>query len=189
MDHIDYMYILTPSFSSEVRLNCRVCRTTCRKGISKLKAGKNSWVLKPTVVQQTQNFKTCFCHIYWNFMLQGVDWILCFLLNMSWFFWTLPVLLQRWCSTSNLTPREIKKGQSPEYILKSSKNTIFNEPCIRIFILELENLQTDLTTIHVMYIWKLEVFEKLFVMSISLNKKIYIIMFQYAHFKMIICCI
>ena len=45
-----------------------------------------------------------------------------FFLKMLLFFWTLSVLLQRWCLTCHrahtLTPRG---GQSPEYILKSSK--------------------------------------------------------------------
>ena len=49
-----------------------------------------------------------------------------------WFFWTLPVLLQRWFSTClmcvhTLIPRESEKGQSPEYFKIFEKNTIFNE--------------------------------------------------------------
>ena len=45
-----------------------------------------------------------------------------------WFFWTLPVLLQRWCSTCpvcvhTLTPRENRVRN----ILNNSENTIFNE--------------------------------------------------------------
>ena len=44
-------------------------------------------------------------------MVQGVHEKLCFFLKILWFFWTLPVLLQRWCSTClvsvhTLTPRE-----------------------------------------------------------------------------------
>ena len=54
-----------------------------------------------------------------------------FFLKMLWFFWTLQVLLKCWCLTCycvhTLTPRETERGQSPEYILKSWKNTIFNE--------------------------------------------------------------
>ena len=49
-----------------------------------------------------------------------------FFLKMLWFFWTLQVLLQRWCLTwhcvHTLTPRgNRERGQSPEYILKSWK--------------------------------------------------------------------
>ena len=33
-----------------------------------------------------------------NYIL-GVYYILCFFLKILWFLWTLPVLLQRWCST------------------------------------------------------------------------------------------
>ena len=49
-----------------------------------------------------------------------------------WLFWTLPLLLQRWCSTCllcvhTLTPRENRERSESGNILKSSKNTICNE--------------------------------------------------------------
>ena len=49
---------------------------------------------------------------------------------MLWFFWTLPVLLQRWFSTClvcvhTLTPRENR--EKPEFFLKFGKYTILNE--------------------------------------------------------------
>ena len=50
-----------------------------------------------------------------------------------WFFWTLPVLLQRWCSTclvclhTHWHQGKAEKGQSPEYSKIFGKNTIFNE--------------------------------------------------------------
>ena len=48
---------------------------------------------------------------------QGVHWILCFFLKM-WFFWTLPVQLQRWFSiilvcVHTLTPRENRERPKP----------------------------------------------------------------------------
>ena len=54
----------------------------------------------------------CMCHELLTY-IQGVHWILCLFLKILWFFWTLPVLLQRWFSTClvfvhTLTPREGK---------------------------------------------------------------------------------
>ena len=56
-----------------------------------------------------------------------------FFLKILWFFWTLPILLQRWFSTClvcahTLTPRENRERQSPEHFKNfEKKNTIFNE--------------------------------------------------------------
>ena len=56
---------------------------------------------------------------FWNFQRQGrkqsYTLNIVFFLKMLWFFWTLPVLLQRWCSTClvcvhTLTPRENREG-------------------------------------------------------------------------------
>ena len=46
-----------------------------------------------------------------------------------WFFWTLPVLLQRWCSTclTHWHRGKAEKEQSPEYSKIFRKNTIFHE--------------------------------------------------------------
>ena len=57
---------------------------------------------------------------------------MCFFLKMLWFSWTLPVLLQRWCSTCHLAPQawsvhtHREKSESGKY-LRILKNTIFNE--------------------------------------------------------------
>ena len=60
----------------------------------------------------------------------------CFFLKILWIFWTLPVLLQRWCSTClvcvhTLTLGKTEKGQSPEYFKIFGKNTIFNEHSVQ----------------------------------------------------------
>ena len=60
----------------------------------------------------------------------------CVFLKMLWFFWTLPVLLQRWFSTylvcvHTLTPRE--NGERPEYFKIFGKNTIYNEYPVSIY--------------------------------------------------------
>ena len=52
-----------------------------------------------------------------------------FFLKILWFFWALPVLLQRWCSTClvcvhTLTPRE---NRVRNISINSEKNTIFKE--------------------------------------------------------------
>ena len=59
---------------------------------------------------------------------------------MLWFFWTLPVLLQRWCSTcmvcvyTHWHKGKTEKGQSPEYSKIFGKNTIFDEhPVCHVF--------------------------------------------------------
>ena len=66
---------------------------------------------------------------FWNFQRQGrkqsytLDIV--FFLKMLWFFWTLPVLLQRWCSTClvcTYTDTEGKQRKARVWdILKSSK--------------------------------------------------------------------
>ena len=56
-----------------------------------------------------------------------------FCLKILWFFWTLPGLLQRWCSTClvcvHTTDTEEKqtKGRVRNIFKNSEKNTIFNE--------------------------------------------------------------
>ena len=54
-----------------------------------------------------------------------------FFLKMLWFFWTLPVLLQRWCLTCrcvhSLTPRGNRERPESGIYFKIFKNTIFNE--------------------------------------------------------------
>ena len=66
---------------------------------------------------------------FWNPWLTGCSLNIVFCLKILWFFWTLPVLQQRWFSTCllcvhKLTPRENRVRN----ILKNSeKNTIFNE--------------------------------------------------------------
>ena len=58
---------------------------------------------------------------------------MCFFLKILWFFSTLPVLLQRWCSTClvcvhTLTPRENRlRQESGIYFKIFGKNIIFNE--------------------------------------------------------------
>ena len=55
-----------------------------------------------------------------------------------WFFWTLRVLLQRWCSTclvlvNTPTPRENRERQESRIFLNLQKNTIFNEHPVPLF--------------------------------------------------------
>ena len=59
--------------------------------------------------------------------LQGVHYLLCFFRKMLWFFWTMPVLLQRWCVYTHWHRGKTEKGQSPEHFKIFGKNTIFNE--------------------------------------------------------------
>ena len=75
-----------------------------------------------------------------------------FFLKIYWFFWTLPVLLQRWFSTclvcvDTLTPRE---NRVRNIFLKSEKNTIFNEHPVYIQEIKFNGLYLDhhLKTIH-----------------------------------------
>ena len=70
-------------------------------------------------------------HLCNKFFLQGVHQILGFFLKILWFFLTLPVLLQRWCSTCRVCVHTLtgktEKDQSLEYSKICGKNTIFNE--------------------------------------------------------------
>ena len=94
---------------------------------------------------------------FWNFQRQGrkqsYTLNIVFFLKMLWFFWTLPVLLQRWCSTClvcvhTLTLRETEKGQSPEYF-KSSKKNNFNKHPVLVYPFETWRSSVNVTMLYV----------------------------------------
>ena len=107
---------------------------------------KRIWTNRTRAQTEVKRYESEWVHVYrmsriicligsydlWDTLCTGCSLNIVFFLQMLWFFWTLPVLLQRLCSTCLVCVHtrhrgKTEKGKSPEYLKICEKNTISNE--------------------------------------------------------------